>query len=107
MQIVTLELCFSDYALEPGSGSRARMLSSRWLTMSQGTWLRSGKAVGCAMYSLMMSVGILFFYDSALRPMIEPISVVRKKSRQNVAGSLKMKMPMTTAPTAPMPVHTG
>ena len=33
--------------------------------------------------------------------------VVRKKRRQNVAGSLKMKIPTKTAPTAPIPVHTG
>ena len=39
--------------------------------------------------------------------MIEPINVVRKKRRQKVAGSLKMKMPTSTAPTAPIPVHTG
>ena len=46
-------------------------------------------------------------HDNALRPMIEPINVVRKKRRQKVAGSLKMKMPTSTAPTAPIPVHTG
>lgn len=39
--------------------------------------------------------------------MIDAMRVVRKNSRQKVAGSLKMKMPITTAPTAPMPVHTG
>ena len=39
--------------------------------------------------------------------MIEPMSVVRKNSLQNVAGSWNMNIPTTTAPTAPMPVHTG
>ncbi len=39
--------------------------------------------------------------------MIEAIKVVRKKIRQKVAGSRKMKMPTMTAPTAPMPVQTG
>lgn len=33
--------------------------------------------------------------------------VVIKNKRQNVAGSLKKNMPTMTAPTAPMPVHTG
>ena len=45
--------------------------------------------------------------ETVLSPTIEAISVVRKNSRQNVAGSLKMKMPTSTAPTAPMPVHTA
>lgn len=35
------------------------------------------------------------------------ISVVIKNNRQNVAGSLKNKMPIITVPTAPIPVHTG
>lgn len=39
--------------------------------------------------------------------MIERISVVMKKIRQKVAGSLKNTIPIITAPTAPMPVHTG
>lgn len=30
-----------------------------------------------------------------------------KNIRQNVAGSLKKRMPIITAPTAPIPVHTG
>ena len=38
--------------------------------------------------------------------MIEAISVVRKNSLQNVAGSRNMNIPTSTAPTAPMPVHT-
>ena len=40
-------------------------------------------------------------------PMMDAISVVRKNSRQNVAGSLKMNMPTSTAPTAPIPVQKG
>lgn len=39
--------------------------------------------------------------------MIDAMSVVRKNNRQKVAGSRKMKIPTTTAPTAPMPVQTG
>ena len=39
--------------------------------------------------------------------MIERIKVVMKKIRQKVAGSLKKRMPTITAPTAPIPVHTG
>lgn len=46
-------------------------------------------------------------YDRAFSPMTDAMSVVRKKRRQKVAGSLKMKMPTITAPAAPMPVHTG
>ncbi len=46
-------------------------------------------------------------YEIIFNPMIDAMSVVKKNSRQNVAGSWKMKMPMTTAPTAPIPVHTG
>lgn len=38
---------------------------------------------------------------------MERMRVVRKKMRQKVAGSWKNSMPITTAPTAPMPVHTG
>lgn len=30
-----------------------------------------------------------------------------KNRRQKVAGSLKKRIPIMTAPTAPMPVHTG
>lgn len=30
-----------------------------------------------------------------------------KNTRQNVAGSLKKSIPIITAPTAPIPVHTG
>lgn len=30
-----------------------------------------------------------------------------KNKRQNVAGSLKKKMPISTVPTAPIPVHTA
>ena len=33
--------------------------------------------------------------------------VIVKNKRQKVAGSLKIKIPMITVPTAPMPVHTG
>ena len=35
------------------------------------------------------------------------MSVVRKNTRQNVAGSRNTKIPTSTAPMAPMPVHTG
>ena len=39
--------------------------------------------------------------------MIERIWVVIKNMRRNVAGSLKKTIPIITAPTASMPVHTG
>lgn len=35
------------------------------------------------------------------------INVVIKNIRQKVAGSLKKKMPISTDPTAPIPVHMG
>lgn len=38
---------------------------------------------------------------------MERIRVVMKKILQKVIGSLKKSIPTTTAPTAPMPVHTG
>ena len=50
---------------------------------------------------------LFHFYDNVFSPMIDPMSVVRKNNLQNVAGSLKTNIPTTTAPTAPMPVHTG
>lgn len=39
--------------------------------------------------------------------MIDAISVLKKKILQNVAGSLKTKIPTKTVPTAPMPVQTA
>jgi len=39
--------------------------------------------------------------------MIEIIKVEIKKTRQNVAGSLKTKIPTKTLPTAPIPVQTA
>ena len=39
--------------------------------------------------------------------MIEPINVVRKNIRQKSAGSLKTKIPTSTVPIAPTPVHTA
>ena len=39
--------------------------------------------------------------------MMEMMRVVMKNRRQKVAGSWKKRMPMSTVPTAPMPVHTG
>ena len=47
------------------------------------------------------------FYPTTLSPTIERINVLRKNTRQKVAGSRKTKMPNNTAPTAPMPVQTG
>ena len=35
------------------------------------------------------------------------INVVMKNRRQNVAGSLKTKIPTKTVPTAPIPVQTA
>ena len=39
--------------------------------------------------------------------MTEAISVNVKNRRQKVAGSLNTKMPISTVPTAPMPVQMG
>lgn len=39
--------------------------------------------------------------------MTEAINVVIKNSRQKVAGSLKIKIPTNTVPTAPIPVQTA
>lgn len=47
------------------------------------------------------------YWDTAFRPMIEPISVVIKKILQKLTGSLNTRMPIKTVPTAPIPVHTA
>lgn len=39
--------------------------------------------------------------------MIDIIKVLMKKTRQKVAGSLKIKIPTSTLPTAPIPVQTA
>lgn len=39
--------------------------------------------------------------------MIEQIKVVKKNTRQKLAGSLKIKIPTKTVPTAPIPVQTA
>ncbi len=41
------------------------------------------------------------------KPTTEAMRVKIKNKRQNVVGSRKIKMPMSTVPTAPMPVHIG
>ena len=43
----------------------------------------------------------------SFNPIIDPIRVVKKNNLQKVAGSRNMKIPTSTAPTAPIPVHTG
>jgi len=45
--------------------------------------------------------------ETSLSPMIEPMSVVRKATRQNVVGSLKTSIPIAAVPKAPSPVHTA
>lgn len=50
---------------------------------------------------------ISVIYDITLSPTTEAIRVKMKNSRQKVTGSLKIRMPMMTVPTAPIPVHTG
>ena len=45
--------------------------------------------------------------DTALRPTMEPIRVVRKRIRSKVTGSLNTMMPTKTDPTAPIPVQTA
>lgn len=45
--------------------------------------------------------------ETNFNPIMEQIRVVRKNTRQNSAGSLKIKIPISTVPTAPTPVHTA
>ncbi len=45
--------------------------------------------------------------ETIFNPTIEAINVAIKNSLQKSAGSLKKRIPMITAPTAPMPVHTA
>ena len=42
----------------------------------------------------------------AFKPIIDPISVVMKNTRQKVVGSLKTTIPTITIPTASIPVQT-
>jgi hypothetical protein len=44
---------------------------------------------------------------TTFNPMIDIINVLMKKTRQKVAGSLKIKIPTSTLPTAPIPVQTA
>ena len=46
-------------------------------------------------------------YSTLFNPTTEAISVERKNIFQNETGSLKTKSEISTAPTAPIPVHTG
>ena len=45
------------------------------------------------------------YSEKNFKPAIEPISVETKNNRQKVAGSLKIKIPTSTPPTAPIPVQ--
>ncbi len=46
-------------------------------------------------------------WDTNFKPIIEAIKVDIKNKRQKVAGSLNTIIPISTVPTAPMPVHTA
>ena len=50
---------------------------------------------------------MLVYSETNFKPTIEIISVLRKKMRQKLAGSLKIKIPSRTVPTAPIPVQTA
>jgi hypothetical protein len=47
------------------------------------------------------------YSETKFNPTIDIINVVRKKSLQKSAGSLKKRIPTITVPTAPMPVQTA
>jgi hypothetical protein len=49
----------------------------------------------------------MFQWLTAFIPIMEQTKVVKKKIRQNVAGSLNTKTPINTVPTAPIPVQTA
>ena len=61
---------------------------------------------GVSLYFVLFQFNSLL-YDNNLIPTIDPMSVAVKNSRQNVAGSLKKRIPTITVPTAPIPVQTG
>ena len=70
--------------------------------------LQKGDAVGIRhLLALAPHGSELHFQEIVLSPIIDAISVVRKNTLQNVAGSRNTKIPTNTAPTAPIPVHTG
>ena len=48
-----------------------------------------------------------YLYEIAFSPTTEMIKVVMKNNLQNVDGSLKTKIPISTVPMAPIPVQTG
>ena len=50
---------------------------------------------------------MLDYSETNFKPTMEIIRVLRKKIRQKLAGSLKIKIPSRTVPTAPIPVHTA
>ena len=50
---------------------------------------------------------MLVYSETNFKPTIEIIRVLRKKIRQKLAGSLKIKIPSNTVPTAPIPVQTA
>ena len=47
------------------------------------------------------------YSETNFSPTTDNTSVEIKNKRQNVAGSLKKIIPISTVPTAPMPVHTA
>ena len=49
----------------------------------------------------------MVYHDNVFNPIIDPMRVVKKNNLQKVAGSRDMRIPTSTAPTAPIPVHTG
>lgn len=54
-----------------------------------------------------LNLSVFLSQCTTFNPTIDIINVVMKNNRQNVAGSLKKNIPTKTAPTAPIPVHTG
>ena len=50
---------------------------------------------------------IVSVQDTIFNPIKDPINVIRKKTLQKNIGSSKKRIPITTVPTAPIPVHTA
>src|SRR5699024_806638 len=50
---------------------------------------------------------MVYYLSKSFSPTIEAINVPIKKSLQKLTGSLNMKMPISTVPTAPTPAKTA
>jgi len=82
---------------------------SRWSRPKRSTsgWPSSASARPRSWPACRTPAGFTDYDDTSSRPMIDPISVVRKNTRQGAVESPKKAMPMIAVPKAPRPVQTA